>query len=354
MKYGPIPVGLVEKIALRSDSVPIPILDFLMPLLQTRAIMAAVRLGVFEGLRAGPRKADDLARELKLDPAMLELLLRLLCSRDYVRGADGRFELGDLGRRTMLRGSPQDLTGFAEFNYWQWEQIGRLEELLVSGRGIDLHGSLTEEKVWADYQRAMLEMASLAKKIVASLMPIKRGARTLLDIGGSHGLFAAEICRKHPPLRATVLELPSAIEHARALAREAGIEELVLHAPGDLTHDDFGTGVDAVLLANIVHHYRPEVIVDMLKRARHAMTADATIGIWDMERRRAEARPELIGDATSLFFHVTSNASCYSAEEYSGFLREAGFAQVHVRRPIQAPVQILVHGTNPATAPQRT
>ena len=39
-------------------------------------------------------------------------------------------------------------------------------------------------------------------------MPVPDGARDMLDIGGSHGYLSVAVCRRHPELRATVLDLP--------------------------------------------------------------------------------------------------------------------------------------------------
>ena len=54
--------------------------------------------------------------------------------------------------------------------------------------------------------------------MLARHVPVRKGATRLLDLAGSHGLMGATLCRKHPPMRSTVIDLPAAIEHARRLA----------------------------------------------------------------------------------------------------------------------------------------
>src|SRR5207237_7259441 len=115
------------------------------------------------------------------------------------------------------------------WNYWQWEPVARLDEMGRTGRGIDLHETMTDPAAWANYQRAMMEVARFSAPIVADRVPVKAGARHLLDIAGSHGLFGAAICRKHPPMKSTVLDLPVAIDHARELARAEKIDDVVEH-----------------------------------------------------------------------------------------------------------------------------
>ena len=80
----------------------------------------------------------------------------------------------------------------------------------------------------------MLETARFDAPVLARHVPVREGATRLLDLGGSHGLMGATLCRKHPPMRSTVLDLAAAIEHARALAAREGIADVVEHRAGDL------------------------------------------------------------------------------------------------------------------------
>jgi hypothetical protein len=41
----------------------------------------------------------------------------------------------------------------------------------------------------------------------------------MLDIGGSHGLFSIELCKRYSSLSSTIMELPGAIEAASAIAK---------------------------------------------------------------------------------------------------------------------------------------
>ena len=231
-------------------------------------------------------RAADLARTLQLDADALELLLRTLVVCDYVVQRGDRFALSSMARRTMVEGGAMELVGYLRFNYAQWEFIGHLEELVRTGRGLDFHDTMTAADKWRDYQLGMLELARLDAPVVAARVPVRKGATSLLDLAGAHGLFGAAICRRHPPLRSTVIDLPQALAHARPLAHAAGIDDVVTHREGDLLTADLGRDHDVVLLANILHHFTPDRIVSVLGRARDAMGPDATIAIWEAEAPR--------------------------------------------------------------------
>jgi hypothetical protein len=318
-------------------------MDALFSIMKARSLMAAVRLGIFEALAAGPRMVAELAAELHLDTITLELLLRCMAWAGYTEKTGSRFRLSKLGRTTMVAGSGMDMTGFLQFNYVQWRMVENMENLLQTGRGVDFHKTMTDPDEWAWYQKAMLDVARFHAPFLAKLVPVRKGASQLLDVAGSHGLLGAAICRRHPPMRATVVDLPIAIEHARALARIAGIADVVEHRAGDITKDELGHHNDVALVANIAHHFLPDQNIALLKRIGATLTGGGTLAIWDLETPDAESDPGG-GDGVALFFRLTSTALCYSGKEYSRWLRDSGYNSIRVTRPAMAPGYVLVVG----------
>ena len=343
MKYGAIPENVFERLALAAGKVPVPAMDALFSIMKARVLMTAVRLGVFEALRDAPRTPAEVASARGLDPEVTGLLLRALVFGDYLEQRGDRFALSRLGRDTMIEGAPMDMRGFVEWTVVQWEFIEHMEELVRTGRGLDFHDTMSDPERWGHYQRAMLEIARFDAPILAARVPVRKGARRLLDVAGSHGLLGAAICRKHPPMRSVVLDLPSALEHARKLAREAGVDDVVEHRVGNLETDDFGTDNDVVLLANILHHFQPDEILAILRKAAASLSPAGTVAVWDLERPRPESKAGL-GDGTALFFRLTSTASCYSGEEYARWMKEAGLKKVRIQRPLLSPAGVLVTG----------
>lgn len=343
MKYGAIPENLPERLALATGKVPIPLVDALFSILKSRVLMAAARAGIFEEMAAGPRTASAIAAARGLDPEVTEIVLRSMVWAGYLRERSGKFRLAPVARRSLVAGAPMDLRGFLAWNYVQWEMAGHMEELLATGRGVDFHATMTDPGRWRDYQRAMLEVARFDAPILAARVPVRRGATRLLDLAGAHGLLGAAICRRHPPMRSTVIDLPAAIPFARDLAREAGHADLVEHREGDLLTSELGGGYDVVLLANILHHFRPEQIHHLLPRVAGALAAEGTVAIWELERPDTK-RPASEGDGAALFFRLTSTAGCYRGEEFAAELRSAGLERVRIVRPLMSPGSVLVLG----------
>ncbi len=53
----------------------------------------------------------------------------------------------------------------------------------------------------------------------------------MLDIGGSHGYFSVELCRRYAGLRAVVLDLDQAVEQAAPSLEAEGMGERVTLVP---------------------------------------------------------------------------------------------------------------------------
>jgi SAM-dependent methyltransferase len=342
MQYGVIPTSLAERLALAAGAVPLPLIDLSFGVLKARIIMAGVRLGVFNALAQEPHTHESLAAAIRVDASCLEMLLRCLVYAGYLRLDGHRYSLSALARRTMVEGAPRELTGFALWHYTQWQFIEHLETLIQTGVGVDFHATMTDPDAWGHYQKAMLEIARFDAPILARHVPVRRSATRLLDLAGSHGLMGATIARKHPGLRSTVIDLPAALDHARRLATREGLDDIVEHRAGDVLSGELGTGWDVVLLSNILHHFPPDQVRLIMRRACDALGPDGTVAVWELERPAPGQKPSE-GDGVALFFRLISTAAAYSGEEYAGWLTEAGFTRTRIVRPRLRPGSVLVH-----------
>ena len=343
VKFGPVPENPLESLALRMGKVPTPVLDVLFGPLKARVVMAGVKLGIIDTLAEAPATASQLAAALHLDEGCLEMLLRVLVHCDYLAWNGQVFSLSSLSRRTLAPGAPMDRRGFVEWGYTQWALLDNLDEMIRTGCGLDLHTTLQDPAAWGHYQRGMMDNARDHAPFLASKVPVPAGARSLIDLGGSHGRLGAAICRKHPPLRSTVFDLESALDSARELAHGEGVADVVCHRAADVLEDDLGSGHDVALLANILHHFTPQQSAGVLDKVKRALGPKGTVAIWEFERTRADAKVSG-GDAAALYFRLTSSGSAYHGDEYAGWLRACGFGGLRVARSTLVPGYVLVSG----------
>ena len=190
-------------------------------------------------------------------------------------------------------------------DYWEW--WARLEDVIRTGEGVEIHDFAPDDPHWRRYIRGQFELARLSAPEVAGALRLPPGPRRLLDVAGGHGWFAAELCRRHPGLHATVLDLPASAAVGREIIAEQGMADRVTHVEGDMMSADLGGPYDGALCFNIVHHLPPNGNVELLRRIHAALSPGGTIAVLDLFMPPPDTRADA-GAMLGLFFYLTSSA----------------------------------------------
>ena len=323
MKLGVEPENLVERAVLALGWVPTPFLATHPSLLLARAVMVATKFDVFEALAPGPLPPEKVAESCGTHPRATATLLETLARAGYLRWVDGVCHLTPLTRRWLLADSRQSLRDSVLFRFLEWEWMSRLDEFVRTGRPLDFHAAMSPEE-WGLYQRGMHSLARLSAPETVWRTPVPKGARELLDLGGAHGHFAAALCRKHPDLRATVLDLPAAIEHAAPLLAAEEMGERVVHRAGDVLEADLGSEVyDVVLLVQVAHHFDEATNRGLIERIARSLRPGGVLVVQEISRR-SRRRSGQLGALSDLYFALTSQAGSWSLAEIAEWQRDAG------------------------------
>lgn len=333
MRVGMIPENPLEWLLSRANAVPFPIADTLVAMLQVRAVMAANRLGVFSSLAKRPASLEELAGSLSCKERGMKSLLEALVGCGYVAESKGKYRLSARARRWLSPDSPRSVNHFLELNYLNWEWLGGLEEAIRTGISLDMHHSeLLDHEGWRRYLYGLHDLSKMAAKEVSLRFRLKPSQRRLLDIGGGHGAYVAEYCRKYPDLRAVIFDLPPAIPVVQEIVERhygdmAGRIEFV---SGDLAKDPIGKGHDVVFLFNVIHHFDSDGIRQVSRTVWEALNPGGTFVILDQFKKPTRAE-SYFAVLTHLMFLVTSNAECAKLEDMRKWLKEAGFTNIRAK-----------------------
>ncbi|HEX2202785.1 MAG TPA: methyltransferase [Longimicrobium sp.] len=338
-----------------TNEAPGPILDLLGGA-ALRVAGAASKLGVFEALAEGPRTAAAVAERAGTHPRGTALLLNALRVYGYVQasGENGSeaWTLTPVAERWMLRGKPGSFADTLEF----WDSLlyglwGELEKSVTTGAPpVDWYRWLEQNpKTLRTFQSMLGGIARHSAPEVVKAVELPAGAKRLVDVGGSHALFALEFLKAHEGLKAAVLDFPGALEIGRENAREAGMEDRVDFVACDFLNDDLGGGYDVALLASIVHGLSPEENVVLLKRLRAAMNPGGIVVV--VEQTEGGSQPKAgVSEAFlrtfSLNMYHLQGAQTYAYEEIAAMLEEAGFTGPRMSEVRQS-IDRVVQATNP-------
>lgn len=329
-----------EWLALRAGIVPAAAAEAWGGMGLSGILIAAVRTGVTARLAQHPATVAELAADLGLDPLPTRLLLDCLRSSGHVTARGGRYRLSRSSRRWLDPGSALSVARYVAgtSDYWSW--WSGLDEVTRGRPPAGSHDAPAGDPYWRRYIYGQYELARLSAAEVARKLRLPADPRSLLDIGGGHGWYSAQLCRRYPRLTATVLDLPGSAAIGREIIAAAGMTDRVRHRDGDATADGLGAGYDAVLCFNLVHHLTPEQVVGLFSRIREALAPGGTLAVMDAfadPARRQSAAANFLG----LFVYLSSGAQVYTPGQLRGWLRDAGFGAPRRIRVLRIPGQAL-------------
>jgi SAM-dependent methyltransferase len=308
-------------------------------MLAARALISGCTLGVFDALAEQADGPEGLAERLGLDPLGVETLLTALRSLGYVeQRGDGTLAPSEVAARQLVSGSPESVASFiGAQNAYHWDALGRLDEVMRTGRPVDWHEAGPDDPLWEAYMRGLYEASRAEHDANAALVPVA-DPRWLVDVAGGHGAFAMAMCRRHPALRATVLDLPASAAVGRRIVEEAGYADRVAFREGDALEADLGEDLDVVSMFNLVHHLSPDDNARLLARARAALKPGGCLVIGETERPEPGAPVHQMGALSGLLFYAISRARTYTVAEITGWLD----GEVEVHRNPRSPWRVVI------------
>jgi SAM-dependent methyltransferase len=338
MKIGAVADSALEWLALKLELAPRALVDTHAAMLLSRTVMAGAELNLFDVLAAGPLTAEETADACGAAAAPIALLLDTLAASGYLRFKNGRFELTRRARPWLV-GSDRSIRDKLLLQAVEWRWMEHLEDFVRNGRPLDFHQSMSSDER-ALYHRGMRALAGVAGREVAARVRVPRGARRMIDLGGSHGHFAAEICRRHPGICAEVMDLPDAIEAAAPLLAAERLGDRLVHVAGDVATADLGVQrYDVVLMSNLAHHFDHEQNQDIAHRVARALRPGGAFIIQEPARAEGPGRAGQIPALLGLYFAMQSRPGVrtWTVAEMGAWQRSAGLTTRRAKRLRTAP-----------------
>ncbi|MDD1690590.1 MAG: acetylserotonin O-methyltransferase [Methanoregula sp.] len=290
-----------------------------------RIVATAVELGVFDALDE-PKTSDELADRLGLQKKITGKFCNALVASGFMQQIDGHFAPTDSSRAFFRKKSPFYQGNL--INLWnttrndRWSHLSEIIRNGPEGYEDGLHGVFD-----AGFVHAMAEGAvrgSLQKTIeFMKNYPGFRNVKTMLDLGGGHGLYSIAFTQMNPGLFSTVLDLPSVVKQVTSPMISTYHADRVTAIPGDFTKDNLGPGYDMVFASDVL--YREKTQMDaILGRVHSSLNND---GIFISKHWHID---DIVRDATAVYFDLMFSLAedtdrVYSSAEFSRTLESNGF-----------------------------
>ena len=295
-----------------------------------RTLMTAVQLDVFSALADGSREAPEVAAHIEATPRGTRMLLDALTGLDLLTKDGGRYQLGPLARRYLVRRSPEYLGSLFESEAL-WRAWTGLTEVIRSGRPAQRVDQQEQAQEFFPILVRSLHVANRgpAERLARALGVADRRPLAVLDVACGSGVWGITVAEAARHARVTALDFPRVLELTREYVGRHGVQDRFDYLAGDLRSVDLGESrFDLSLLGNIVHSEGEEASRTLLARVGRATRPGGLIAIVDMlpnDDRTGPVYPLLF--ALNMLVN-TEAGDTFTLPQYTEWLHAAGFAEV--------------------------
>jgi cyclopropane fatty-acyl-phospholipid synthase-like methyltransferase len=240
---------------------PDDVLDLLDASFVSAAVGAAMELGLFWLLEAGPLDLEGVARAVGIPPLRCAYWLQLLCDTGLIERVPHGFQLSQTARRSILDVYSRDswallaeeargrMPGLRDLPHHlrdassAWEALGLTPSMA--------YARMAEDSVKA--RRATRMLCELHRPLadeVAGVLDLA-GVDRLMDLGGGSGVVSLALARRHPALSVTVVDLASVCAAGQEITAESSLEKRITFHPADFLRDELPIGFDMVLECDV-------------------------------------------------------------------------------------------------------
>ncbi|MFC4146065.1 methyltransferase [Micromonospora mangrovi] len=254
----------------------------------TQALAVAAELRLADLVAEGPRDVKDLADASGTDPGALHRVLRALAAEGvFTETAAGTFAATPLS--DTLRGGADSLRDWARL--WGLPErnaaLGALRHSVRTGQPSfpHLYGTSWWTHLATHPEQAAIfagAMGDLSRRLHAATLDAYdlSDVSLVVDVGGGHGHLVAELLRRHPRLRAVLLDQPAVVARAAAVLGPAGVADRAETVGGDF-FTAVPPGADVYLMSMILHDWDDERAATLLGAVRRAMRDDSVLLVVD-------------------------------------------------------------------------
>ena len=241
-------------------------------------LFAAIELDLFDSFSKDPLTLEHIAKKINVKKERLLPLLNGLCimgllikdegfsfPEEYFPflKKDGRFYIG----KALLRFK------------WTIENLSNLSKIIkgeVEVKGHDVHDEISTAfylDFVRDFNKPYIEIMSLR------LEEYFKNAKTLLDIGGGHGLYTQKALKENPLLEGTLLDLPHAIDYAQNLHTGKDYFSRLHLLKGDSREVKIEKKYDVITMNDLLHYFTEDEKKDLIKKALGALNEGGVLAI---------------------------------------------------------------------------
>lgn len=307
------------------------ILDLMASYQPLCVVGAAAELDLFTLLDGRTMSAGEVAERLRADLRATTMLLDAVAALRLLDKQGDCYCLPGELVRLLTASSPESILPMIwhRMNVLRgWSQLAWVTKAGIPGpRQSSIRGPAADR---AAFVAAMHTYSGpVADELVARLGPPQ--FKHLLDVGGASGTWTLAFLRAVPSAKATIFDLPDAIQQARQRIGGTEFADRVALVPGDFYANDLPAGADLAWVSAIVHQHARLDNRQLFAKVYQALTPGGRIAIRDFVMHADRTSP-LDGAlfAINMLVH-TDTGGTFTFDELAEDLRAAGFVDPELK-----------------------
>jgi ubiquinone/menaquinone biosynthesis C-methylase UbiE len=286
---------------------------------------AAAELDLFTLLADEPGTAEQVAERTGGDCRCTEALLDAAASLDLLDKDDGVYRTPEPLVPYLTEGAEQTALPMVRhrMNVLRgWAQLAWTARAGVPfPRQVSIRGLVADREAFV----AAMHTASgpIADDVITRWGPPRFGH--LLDVGGASGTWTLALLRAMPGARATLFDLPDAVEQARERIGSTEFKDRVTLTAGDFYRDELPGGVDLAWVSAIVHQHSRKDNRELFRKVYRALEPGGRIAIRDVVMSPDHTAPTFGALFAINMIVNTDGGGTFSFEELAEDLEAAGF-----------------------------
>jgi ubiquinone/menaquinone biosynthesis C-methylase UbiE len=291
--------------------------------MSAKLLGVAVDLGIFEKLGDGALTIDQLRDATNLPRRTLRVVANGLAALGLLDKNGERYSNGELAQAFLAGKTNIDVrAGLRLYNHIIYPLWMGLENTVRTGHPSRPQASSeTFAKIFSEGVESWTAPGARA-------LPEKldfQEHRRVLDVGGGTGSYLVPLLERYPMLRATLLDLPPSIAHARRRLANEAVRSRIELVECDVFLDPLPDGHDVVLVAGFIHLFDPDKAIVALKRIRAHVQPGARLIIVDQWMDSTHTRPLFGAMLAVTYLLLSGEGDTYAVDDARPWLEASGW-----------------------------
>jgi len=327
--------SLIEKILLANDIIPHPFADASSSVGLGFALGCSVKLKIADALSMDNQNVNAIAAKANVSAIGCEIILDCLDALGYVKKNGKNYAFTKRGFKSLSPQSQDNFRYFILFCDYLYKGYITIDETIKLGKRP--HSNMLEEMTeyeWELFSRAMIDISKTNVKEVCKKISVAKTDTKMLDLGGSHGLYSIELCRKHPQLKSSVIDLPPVKKYTDECVAKHHAASNVSFVASDFMKDELPKGNDIILAFNVIHGLNPTENEELANKVFNSLNNDGKYIILD--QIKGIGGNSQLSKATTAYMALNllhqAGGKTYTRIEADTFAKKAGFKNTQLKK----------------------